>query len=87
MDWREVYKATRELARSPDPAASFAYLHALAMRTINSGYFYRPRRNNATDTIPPLPKEEVDLVVKTFQHLRKEKPQWMTSDILTNVLT
>ncbi|HEY7326851.1 MAG TPA: DUF1583 domain-containing protein [Gemmataceae bacterium] len=88
LDWREVYKTARELASSSDPAASFAYLHALANRTTNAGYFYRPKRtNNAPDTTPALPKEEIDLVLAAFQRLRKEKPQWLTSDVLTNVLT
>ncbi|HTU93977.1 MAG TPA: tetratricopeptide repeat protein, partial [Gemmataceae bacterium] len=87
MDWREVYKTARELVRSSDPAASFAYLHALGARTTNAGYYFRPNRTNATDTTPALPKEEIDLVLASFQRLRKEKPQWLTSEVLTNVLT
>ncbi|HZV06513.1 MAG TPA: tetratricopeptide repeat protein, partial [Gemmataceae bacterium] len=88
LDWREVYKAARELARSPDPAAAFAYLHSLASRTTNSGRFYfRPNRAKTTDTTPALPAEEIDVVMAAFQRLRKEKPQWLTSDVLSNVLT
>jgi tetratricopeptide (TPR) repeat protein len=88
LDWREVYKTSRELARSPDPAASFAYLHALGARTTNAGYYYyRPGRRNSPDTTPALLEEEIDFVLAKFQHLRKEKPQWLTTDVLTNVLT
>jgi tetratricopeptide (TPR) repeat protein len=84
QDMREVYAAARELARSPDPAAQWAYLQALSNRT--GGNPRQPSRAGAVDTTPPLPAEEVERLVAAFQRLRKEKPQWLTTDVLTNVL-
>ncbi|HTU17039.1 MAG TPA: DUF1583 domain-containing protein [Gemmataceae bacterium] len=85
QDLRAVYLAAQELARSPDPAGQWAYLHALAGRLGNQRG--RPSRSGAVDTTPPLPAEEIDRVLAGFHRLRKEKPQWLTTDVLNNVLT
>src|SRR6185437_326860 len=47
----------------------------------------QPSRPGAVDTTPPLPAEELDSVLAGFHRLRKEKPQWLTTDVLNNVLT
>jgi tetratricopeptide (TPR) repeat protein len=85
QDMREVYAAARELARSPDPAAQWAYLSSLSNRTGGQGG--RPARSGSADTTPPLTPEELDRVIAGVQLLRKEKPQWLTTDVLNNVLT
>ncbi len=86
QDTREICAAARELARSSDPAGQWAYLHALSGRT-GTDRSGRSSRPGAVDTTPPLPADELDRVVAGFQTLRKEKPQWLTTDVLTNVLT
>ncbi len=87
QDNREIYAAARELARSPDPAAQWAYLHSLTGRTVAAGQYIRPNRSGSVDNTPPLPAEELERVIAAFQRLRKEKPQWLTSDVLTPTLT
>jgi tetratricopeptide (TPR) repeat protein len=85
QDMREMYLAARELARSPDPAAQWAYLHALSSRLGNQRG--RPSRPGAVDTTPPLAADELNRVLASFERLHKEKPQWLTTDVLNNVLT
>ncbi len=85
QDMREVYTAARELTRSPDPAAQWAYLASLSNRT--GSQRGRPARPGGADTTPPLPAEELERVIASVQLLRKEKPQWLTTEVLNNVLT
>jgi tetratricopeptide (TPR) repeat protein len=84
QDLRETYQAARELARSPDPAAQWTYLHSLSGRLGTERN--RPASRTNVDTTLPLPADEIERVLASFQLLRKEKPQWLTTDVLTNVL-
>ncbi len=85
QDMREIYTAAKELARLPEPTAQWAYLSSLSGRL--GSQRGQPARPGGVDTTPPLPAEEVDLVLAGVERLRKVKPQWLTSDVLQNALT
>src|SRR5438445_13414815 len=49
--------------------------------------YYRPADNPKVDKTPPLPAEQVDLVLSAYNRLRKQKPEWLTTLVVNNVLT
>src|SRR5262249_34828039 len=47
----------------------------------------RRARPGDVDNTPPLPKDELDQVLTCYQAVRKQRPDWLTSQIVSNVLT
>ncbi|WP_422927331.1 tetratricopeptide repeat protein [Singulisphaera sp. PoT] len=85
-----IYEAARELARNaPDDVdAQWAMLHWLAERTTKpGGGTYRPTGVGVVETTPPLPAEEVDLILKGYRTLRLRKPEIVYSEILASIDT
>ena len=76
------------LDRTPDPSAQWVYLNALPDRTAVAGrptWWRSPTMG--VDAAPPLPEEQVKSVLASYDRLRRQKPQWLTSSVLLNVLT
>jgi tetratricopeptide (TPR) repeat protein len=86
LDQRQIFEAARVLARNPDPVAQWAYLNALGGRT-SSGRVFRPQGTSGRDNTPPLPPAQLDEMLARFRRLRQQKPEWLTTTVLTNVLT
>jgi tetratricopeptide (TPR) repeat protein len=88
LDKREAYEVSRKLARTPDPAAQWIYLNALVDRTTTAGRpSYGSRMNMGVDAAPPLPEDQIQAVLVSYDRLRSQKPQWLTSTVLINVVT
>src|SRR5262249_60265200 len=79
----------RALPGTPDPPAQWADLNALSGGAAPPGraLFRRPRPAGAPDHTPPLPPDQLAEVLASYDRLRRQKPEWLTSSALTNVLT
>ncbi|MCI0457302.1 MAG: tetratricopeptide repeat protein, partial [Gemmataceae bacterium] len=88
QEQRAVYEASRPLARTGDPAGDWVYLAALANRTAVPGRTVnrRPDVPGAPDTTPPLPAEQLEQVLASYRRLRQQKPEWLTTAVINNVL-
>jgi tetratricopeptide (TPR) repeat protein len=84
----ETYRLSRLLVRHQDLPSQWLYLVLLKYRT-----GVRPTQTTQgvglrtlPDTVAALPAEELDQVVKSFQALRQQRPEWITVGVLESVL-
>ena len=87
---RGIYEAARDLARNApqDLDAQWSMLHWLSDRTTRpGGYSYRPTGIGVVETTPPLPDDEIDLVLSAYRTLRLQRPDLVHPDLLASVDT
>src|SRR5207244_1218779 len=71
-----------------DPSALYAFLSALPMRASTTGTrVVRIPAYDAADRTPPLPAEDLDLVLSASRTLRQLKPDWAAAFIALSVTT
>jgi len=83
QDYQEIYRAARQLSRTLEPSACYAYLLSLPQR------FHVPgvRRNpGAEDNIPALPADEVDHVLECHRVIQTQRPEWLNQQIIGSTL-
>lgn len=74
---KELYEAGKALARvsGRDPAAHWAFLGTLNNRAIVSGVrVVRAQGADEVDKTPPLPADEIDLMLASYRTLQRLKP-------------
>jgi tetratricopeptide (TPR) repeat protein len=87
QDQKGTWEAAKEMAGVPDPSAAWVFLSNLSSRTgTNRRVSYSRRNSEGVDTVPPLGDAELQQVVAAFRRVRQQKPEWVTTPILTNVL-
>ena len=88
---REIFAASVRLARAlpSDPAALYALFNALPMRDANpTSVVVRTSSSSnaaAVDRTPPLPPDELKLVLDSFEAFKKRRPDLIQSTILSSV--
>ena len=91
QDTKEAFAASVRLARSSpnDPAAQYSFLTGLAGRATAASPNGRLASAPASkvDKTPPLPADELTLMLDGFESLRKRKPELVQQQILSNVGT
>jgi tetratricopeptide (TPR) repeat protein len=83
---RDQFESCKLLANTKNPAGHFVFLLALSNRTQTDRYS-RARSITAKDTTPPLPPEQLTQVLSSYELLKRQKPNWVTFNVLQNVLT
>ena len=92
----EIYAVSVRLARAQpnEPSALYALLQALSSRNVASSALGVVRVATTTagnapviDKVPPLPADELSLMLDSFESLRKRRPDLIQSILLTNVTT
>jgi tetratricopeptide (TPR) repeat protein len=83
QDSREAFEASRLLAALNDPAGQYAFLSSLGNRGRSSSRYYRPGTN--ADHTPPLPADQVELMLAAYRKLQLHNPDWLSSAIVDNV--
>lgn len=73
----------KELAQSNDPEGLFAYLQYLAYRSTNSN---RNSQNDVAGKATPLPDEDLQFMIASYEKLRTQKPDWIEQVILQGIL-
>ncbi|HTK76315.1 MAG TPA: tetratricopeptide repeat protein, partial [Gemmataceae bacterium] len=87
QDQKGTWEAAKEMAGVPDPSAAWVFLSNLSSRTgTNRRVSYSRRNSEGPDTVPPLADDELQQVVAAFRRVKQQKPEWVTTPILTNVL-
>src|SRR5262245_15444719 len=88
QDPGSAHEATKKLVELTDPTGQLAFLNTLGDRTAVPGrvQVYRRERPGAADTVPPLPPAELERVLTAYRKLRNQRPDWMSSQSLSNVL-
>jgi tetratricopeptide (TPR) repeat protein len=86
MNYKEVFQVASELAKHNDPAGHLAYLQAASQRTVERRQYYY-RGGGKEDRTPPLPNDQLDQLLVSYRKLQQVKPDWLTSEVVQNVLT
>ncbi len=89
-DNKEIFKASASLVRADggDTAALMAFLTATANRGVDASQMYvRSTTNAKTDTTPPLPPADLQLVLDAFDSLKKRRPDLLLPNFVTTVNT
>ena len=77
-----TYAAAKLLSQEGDAAGNY-----LALRYLPSRVPSTPSRSeNAKDTTPPLPPEQIETMLQQFAELQQQKPEWISS-YLFNIVT
>ncbi len=87
---RDIYDAAARLARAVpnDPASQFGLLSAVGNRTASrgpNGGVVNNARNAKVDKVPPLPPDELTLVLDGFESVRQRHPEAVSVTVLNNV--
>ena len=85
QDWREAFESSRLIAEGNDPEGQYAFLNSLGNRTHSSSRYYRPGQN--TDHTPPLPPDQLELMLAAYRKLQLHNPDWLSAAIVNNVQT
>lgn len=82
-DMIATYRAARDLARTApaDPDALCYLLDAVGTR-FGDSRTAAVRRTSADDTRPPLPGDEIELLLASYRTLRQIKPEWIRGSML-----
>ncbi|HEY1377965.1 MAG TPA: DUF1583 domain-containing protein, partial [Gemmataceae bacterium] len=83
----EAWEAAKALAATPDPAGQWVYLNYLGGRLVSGNRRGRRAGGDRADTGPPLPPAELEQVLTAYRRLKQQKPEWLTQQVVTNVLT
>ncbi len=88
-DPKQSYAASVRLARAlpTDPSAQYAFLTDLGSRVTDpnpSRRYVAPGSVSKVDKTPPLPADELKLVLDGFESLRKRRPELIQIQILSN---
>lgn len=84
---RQVLPAALALSKGGDPAGLLAYLQALPNRGGPSAQRARRAGPDAKDSTPPLSAEELAHVLACHRKLEQVRPEWLTSDVVSTVMT
>lgn len=90
FDYPDAYRTALELSKAApsDPEASWAFLSATTNRRAASGQQYYSRAGNENvDRTPPLPPEELEQLLTSYDDLRKRRPEMAQTTILQGVQT
>jgi tetratricopeptide (TPR) repeat protein len=85
QNYKDAFDASKSLAAIADPAGAWIFLNSLGNRLVGNQRVVR--RSDRPDTTPPLPAAELDQVLQAYRRLKQQKPDWLTSTVVTNVLT
>ncbi len=85
-DFKENFQSSIELAKLNDSAGRLAFLIAIGSRVVDQLGNFDPNQPDK-DRTPPLPNDQLKLVLDSYRQLRQTKPDWLTNQIVQNVLT
>ncbi len=87
QDQKELYDAAKVLAGAGDPAGHYVFLNTLPNRLYGGRVRRAVPQTGNVDNTPPLPNDELQLVMTCYQSLKSRRPEWLTQAVLTNVMT
>jgi tetratricopeptide (TPR) repeat protein len=84
---KDLLQTAFTLSKGTDPAGLLAYLTTVRSRTEQPNVRRRRGMDNAKDTTPPLPADQLAHVIACFQKLKQTKPTWINGNVTDIILT